>query len=310
MEKRDNGVMRKKIIGSCPREPGEHKVHPYLHLETLRRGESCIRPNRIFFPFFVFSGRLIVLCLVIFILIVMTQSMPGARAGSNEPPTAKEVLEAHQKLLKRYGFEERDRGEINEEEAKKYSYREKQGKQKEKSESGRESVSFFDWLRGLSLPIVLIIVAILIILFYFMFRGVPGFFRKSVDTPNQRETAVKGRAYKDEEVKTGDKGYHRALELAKKGEYGKALILLHKASVQKLRENQWIPSGKNFTNNDIRWLIKDSIPGMKIFMPFSQLAAAAERAAFRRENPGEESYAKLRQISETTFLKMRARDRY
>ena len=101
-----------------------------------------------------------------------------------------------------------------------------------------------------------------------------------------------------------------ALELAKKGEYGKALILLHKASVYKLRENRWIPSGKNFTNNDIRWLIKDSGSGKKIFLPFSQLATAAERAAFKRENPGEEIYTKLRQLYETTFLKMRPGDRY
>lgn len=250
------------------------------------------------------------LLLVVFILVVITQPMPGARAGSDSPPSSKDVREAHQKLLKRYGFEERDRREINEEERREYSYREEEGRQEGKSKSGGEGFSFFEWLRGLSLPIVLIIVAILIVLFYFMFRGVPGFFRKSVDTYNQRETAVKGREIRDEEVNTGDKGYHMALELAKKGEYGKALILLHKASVQKLRENQRIPSGKNFTNNDIRWLIKDSVAGMKIFMPFSQLAAAAERAAFKRENPGEETYAKLRQMYETTFLKMRTRDRY
>ena len=39
--------------------------------------------------------------------------------------------------------------------------RKKEGEQKEKSESGGERISFFDWLRRLSLPIVLIIVAIL-----------------------------------------------------------------------------------------------------------------------------------------------------
>lgn len=253
--------------------------------------------------------RLIVLFLLVLIL-VLTPLMLEARAGSDQPPTSKDVLEAHQKLLKRYGFEERDRRDINEEGGRNYSYREKQEEQKEKSESGGEGISFFDWLRGLSLPIVLIIVAILVIIFYFMFRGVPDFFRKSVDTSNQQETALKGRDYKDEEVQTSDKGYHMALELAKKGEYGKALIILHKASVKKLRENHWIPSGKNFTNNDIRWLIKDSGTGMKIFIPFSQLAVVAERAAFRRENPGEEIYAKLKQLYETTFLKMRARDRY
>jgi uncharacterized membrane protein len=258
----------------------------------------------------VMRNRIIVLCLVVLLLMVLAQPMLDARAGSDEPPTSEDVLEAHQKLLKRYGFEERDRREINEEEGRRYSYREKEREQKEKSESSGEIISFFDWLKGLSLPLVLIIVAILIILFYFMFRGVPGFFRKSTDISNRQETAAKERENRDEEVNIGDKGYHMALELAKKGEYGKALILLHKASVKKLRENQWIPSGKNFTNNDIRGLIKGTGPGMKIFTPFSQLAAEAERAAFKRENPGEVTYAKLRQMYETTFLKMRARDRY
>jgi len=256
------------------------------------------------------ANRFIVFGLMVMFLVVMAQPLLSARARSGESPTTEEVLEAHQELLKRYGFEERSNLEINEEEERSYSPGEEEGEQREKSESGGEGISFFDWLRGLSLPIVLIIVAILIIIFYFMFRGVPGFFRKSVDISHQQETAVKERDYIDEEVKTGDKGYHLALELAKKGAYGKALILLHKASIKKLQESQWIPSGKNFTNNDIRGLIKEPDTGMKIFTPFSQLAAAAERAAFKRENPGEEIYAKLRQMYETTFLKMRARDRY
>lgn len=254
--------------------------------------------------------RFNVLCLAIFILMVMAQSMLIAGTGSDEPPSAEEVLDAHQKLLKRYGFEEVDRRETYEEEENSYSPGEKEREQRKKSESDGESISFFEWLRGLSLPIVLIIVAVLIILFYFMFRGVPGFFRRSVDISNQQQTAVKAFDYKDDEVKTGDRGYQLALELAKKGTYGKALIVLHKASIKKLQENRWIPSGKNFTNNDIRSLIKEADTVMKIFPPFSQLAAAAERAAFKRENPGEEIYAKLRQIYETTFLKMRARDRY
>ncbi len=302
--------MGKRIIGSCPKVPGEHKVHPYLNLETLCRGESRIRPNRIFFPFFVFSGRFIVFGLVVMFLVVMGQPLLSARAGSDESPTKEEVLDAHQELLKRYGFEERGNTGFKEEEESSYSPGEQEGEQREKSEPGGESISFFDWLRGLSLPVILIIVAILIIIFYFMFRGVPGFFRKSVDIASQPETGGKERDDRDEEVKTGDKGYQLALDLAKKGAYGKALILLHKASIKKLQENRRIPLGKNFTNNDIRVLIKEPDTGMKIFIPFSQLAAAAERAAFRKENPGEEIYAKLRQMYETTFLKMRARDRF
>ncbi len=290
--------------------PGEHKVHPYLHPGVLCRGESCIRPHRIFSFFFLFLNRFIGFGLVVLFLVVMAQPLLSARAGSGESPTNEEVLEAHQKLLKRYGFEERSNTGFKEEEESSYSPGEKEVEPGEESESGEESISFFEWLRGLSLPIILIIVAILIIIFYFMFRGVPGFFRGSLDIARPGETGVKECDYRDEEVKTGDKGYHLALELAKKGAYGKALILLHKASIKKLQENLWIPLGKNFTNNDIRVLIKEPDTGMKIFLPFSQLAAAAERAAFGRENPGEEIYAKLRQMYETTFLKMRARDRY
>jgi hypothetical protein len=248
--------------------------------------------------------------LVVLLLVVMAQQLFSARVESDESPTTEEVLEAHQKLLKKYGFEERGNTKFKEEEGRSYSPGKEEEEPEVESEPGRESISFFDWLRGLSFPIILIIVAILIILFYFMFRGVPGFFRKSVDIASQRETGGKERDSRDEEVKTGDKGYHLALELAKKGAYGKALILLHKASIKKLQENRWIPLGKNFTNNDIRGLIKEPDTGMKIFIPFSRLAAAAERAAFRRESPGEEIYAKLRQMYETTFLKMRARDRY
>jgi len=302
--------MGKRIIGSCPRVPGEHKVHPDLNLETLCRGESRIRPDRIFFPFFIFSGRFIVFGLVVLFLVIMGQPLLSAQAGSDESPSAEEVLEAHQELLKRYGFEEGGNTGFKEEEESSYSPGEQEEEQREKSEPGGESISFFDWLRGLSLPVILIIVAILIIIFYFMFRGVPGFFRKSVDIASQLETGGKEHEDRDEEVKTGDKGYQLALELAKKGAYGKALILLHKASIKKLQESQWVPSGKNFTNNDIRGLIQVPDTGMKIFTPFSQLAAAAERAAFKRENPGEEIYVKLRQMYENTFLKMRDKDRY
>jgi hypothetical protein len=38
--------------------PGEHKVHPYAHPETICRGESCIRPFRSFYRFFLFSDSL------------------------------------------------------------------------------------------------------------------------------------------------------------------------------------------------------------------------------------------------------------
>ena len=33
------------FIDGCSRMPGEHKVHPYFPPGTVRRGESCIRPN-------------------------------------------------------------------------------------------------------------------------------------------------------------------------------------------------------------------------------------------------------------------------
>jgi hypothetical protein len=39
--------------------PGEHKVHPYMHPESLCRGESCIRPYPAFQWFLLFSDRLL-----------------------------------------------------------------------------------------------------------------------------------------------------------------------------------------------------------------------------------------------------------
>jgi hypothetical protein len=47
------------VFSGCPRIPGEHKVHPYAHPEVLCRGESCIRPFRSFYRFFLFSDSLL-----------------------------------------------------------------------------------------------------------------------------------------------------------------------------------------------------------------------------------------------------------
>jgi len=38
--------------------PGEYKVHPYAQPEIFCRGESCIRPFRSFYRFFLFSDSL------------------------------------------------------------------------------------------------------------------------------------------------------------------------------------------------------------------------------------------------------------
>jgi hypothetical protein len=48
-----------QALGACPRMPGEQKVHPYDHPETLCRGESCIRPYWAFSHFLLFSDRLL-----------------------------------------------------------------------------------------------------------------------------------------------------------------------------------------------------------------------------------------------------------
>ena len=41
-------------LAGCLKTPGEHEVHPYVRLETLCRGESCIRPISTFGHFFGF----------------------------------------------------------------------------------------------------------------------------------------------------------------------------------------------------------------------------------------------------------------
>ena len=239
------------------------------------------------------SGTVIMLAAV---LLFLAAPLPGqARTTSGNPPTRDEVLEAHRDMMKEYGVEEKKVEQDTQESAV---------REIEIEEDSRNSTSFLEWLRGLSLPAIIIIVAVLIVIFYFLFRGMPGFFRSRAESPPVQKAAPLFTGDSLEKVESSDDGYRMALELAKTGEYGKALIVLHKASLKKLQENRWIPLGKNFTNNDIRRLLQKAGIESGITFPFSQLAVAAERAAFKKENPDRHIYMELKSIYESAFLEM------
>jgi hypothetical protein len=231
--------------------------------------------------------------------------------GPGSAPTTPEVREEHQRILQKYyGIEKHNMQAGTKETSGRIGSRPVDGRvTKDETPGYEEESSFSEFLESLGqlpLPVILIIIAFLVILFYLAFRGVPGAFRKSLKPSGQTGRVDKGTPEADEEGRTGiqDKGYAAALELAKNKEYGRALVVLHKTSVKKLQEQRLIPSGFHFTNNEIKQLIQNSLSAASFLNSFAQLATAAERAAFRKENPDEATYIRLRTIYENSFLKM------
>jgi uncharacterized membrane protein SpoIIM required for sporulation len=275
----------------------------YFGVLPLQRKSSGAGSSPSFRP-----ARLPIFLIILLAVLLLTVSMPPrllAAGDSTHHPTAREVIEAHQELIKKYGPEKADLSRKEPRQDKRV-----ESEKSEDREEERVSPGFLEWLQGLSLPVIIIIVLILVILFYFMFRGVPGFFPGAVAGAAVKKPGVKSGADGAEWDRGGDEDYGAAVRWAKQGEYGRALVVLHQSSIKRLQENHWIPLGRNFTNNDIRRLIGESGTGVVFFTPFSQLAAAAERVAFKHENPGPEAYIKLEQSYEAVFLKMSTGGRF
>lgn len=249
------------------------------------------------------KNRAAVFFLFIFLFIF---SAPSTPVHSAQPPAAKDrarlappgpprVKEEHRKLLERYGLEKETEIDVR---------AEKEIVVDEEEAVDEEETSFFDFaesLKELSLPVIIIIVVVLAVLFYLLLRGAPRFFPPLV-TGGEQDRGAPGPPGEDDGDHTGDAGYKRALALAQKGAYGKALIVFHKSSLQKLRDYHLIPPGEHLTNNEIKGLIENSRTG--ISTPFTHLAAAAERVAFKGEEPKPETFRALKAVYETSFLKM------
>ena len=228
-------------------------------------------------------------------LLILYLTPVEGRAGSRTPPPSDEVREEHRNLLKKYGFEKRLEKGVEE----------ASNENIEPSDTGkRKDISFSEFaklLRHLSLPLIIVIILVFAALFYFTLRGVPRFFPGKVEMSKNKKTGKGDRYGGPQREFSGDDCYKTALELARKGEFGSALIFLHRSTLKKLQESNVIPRGEHFTNNEIKGMIRDSKTG--IYSPFTRLATAAERVAFKREEPAEETYLGLKQIYENTFLK-------
>lgn len=221
---------------------------------------------------------------------------PGAKDNAYRPPPGPpEVKKEHRKILDRYGLENqtgtgkpaKEKTVVEEEEA-----------------MPEEETTFLDFtesLKELSLPVIIIIILILAVLFYLLLRGMPRFFPPSATGKEQNDTGL-GPPREDHGDRTGDAGYNRALALAQKGAYGRALIVFHKSSLEKLRDYHLIPPGEHLTNNEIKGLIENSETG--ISTPFTHLASAAERVAFKGEEPMPGTFRALKAIYEASFLEM------
>ncbi len=228
------------------------------------------------------------------LILCCTPAVGGA--GSHDPPPSDEVREEHRKLLKKYGFEKRVEKEV----------KERSNVNIEPSDSdnrGEISVSeFAKLLKHLSLPLIIVLILVFIALFYFTMRGGPRFFPGKAGESKKKKTGTGDQEDGAKREFSGDDCYETALELARKREFGKASIFLHRSTLKKLQESNYIPRGEHFTNNEVKGMIRDSKTG--IYSPFTRLATAAERVAFKREEPAEEIYLGLKQTYENAFLKL------
>lgn len=233
---------------------------------------------------------------VIVLLAAMPVLSPAPVSAAEVPPGSEKVKTVHKQLMNRYGVPIDSRYDGEKEMIDARPSDEMQARQREEPRSG----GFGAWLKRWGLLVSVIIIVVLAIVIFLMFRWVPGVFRPTirtgVDPQFRREKGGK------RTVSTSpDQDYDIARDFARRGEFGPALVVLHKGSVKRLQEKRLIPRQDNLTNNDIRRLVAKT--GSVLHGPFSQLATAAERAAFKNENPGESTFTTFKTLYERVFLR-------
>lgn len=214
-----------------------------------------------------------------------------------ESPRDKKVLLEHKKLMMQEHIKD------NKEERSETNGAGTDEEQKEKKSSNNENRSFFEWLQNLSPLMILLIVAMLALIFYFGLRRTAGVISwdKSGGPIRIKEPE------EAEEKNIKDLSFGNAMELAKTGQLGGALIVLHKASLLKLQFNHMVPPGEHFTNNQVKGILKSKPETKNIQLPFHRLAEAAERKAFKGEEPGRETFNGLVTLYEENFLGMQGK---
>jgi len=221
------------------------------------------------------ESRLVPLLLLQLVFCLFIPALPN-RAPDN--PT---VLKEHQELLKKYNLEETKTAD---------NPKPRQTDQ-QPMETPPEQDQFLNrfahWLQRLSIPVIIFIVIILAGLFIFFFRGRSGILPSiqwggTSELPKQAEQTFKP---------SGDNALAQAQARAQKNQLGEALVILHKASLKRLQQHRLVPPGDHYTNNQVRHLLAHNGTGEAD--AFSQLAIAAERTAFRGEEPTESAFADL-----------------
>lgn len=93
--------------------------------------------------------------------------------------------------------------------------------------------------------------------------------------------------------------YQKAIDLAENGNFNKAVILLHWATIEYLSEALIIQRNKEYTNNDLKRVVKKQ---NGLFDPFCSIAKYAEIAAFSNMHLSGKDFSVAQQKFEKTFF--------
>jgi len=110
-------------------------------------------------------------------------------------------------------------------------------------------------------------------------------------------------------IEAGTQGYTHKKEyneyiqnaelLARSGHYGKALVLLHKASIIYLHIQKILLAGEYHTNNEIRIGLRSN---KEYYESFCKLANTAELVTFRSEAISKNKYNELSELYKKSFI--------
>lgn len=93
--------------------------------------------------------------------------------------------------------------------------------------------------------------------------------------------------------------YSEAVKKAGAGDYDLAVLLLHQYSVTYLFQKNILQHGREYTNREIKWIIKDK---GSLYDAFYQLALESEKIAFNEEHESAEKFESLHEGFKREFL--------
>lgn len=160
----------------------------------------------------------------------------------------------------------------------------------------------FDFLKTLFVatrrPALLLISGALLAGVWFLVRGLAPYFGADSD----RFRPAPGKPLKKTPPAAGSVAllFREALDQAGAGDYRRAIISLHKATIEYLI-NRVIPtaSGKKYSNNDFK---KKLQPGSTLYRPFALIADYAEIAAFSAAPVSRSDFQTVLETFEKNFL--------